>query len=143
MSRTGSRWICLLLCSLTVTFAGCGGAKSRNLSKAPVSGEVTFDGKHLPEGQITFIHETGEMESVLFKDDGKFKALVAEGKNEVLVKSAEVSGGAAGGDGGNRAASMEIHKSRIPEKYMMPGQSGLTVTVKSGENTYNVELKSK
>lgn len=125
---------------VVLSLVGCGGAKSRNLPKSPVSGEVTFDGKHLPDGQIVFVHESGEMASVTFKDDGKYKASVAQGKNQVMVKSVVITGGT---DGPTRAASMEIQTSRIPEKYSTPALSGLEYVVTAGENKYDVELKSK
>ena len=48
-----------------------------------------------------------------------------------------------GKEGPNKAASMEIQTSRIPEKYTTPALSGLEYVVKPGPNTYNVELKSK
>lgn len=134
--------LCSVLSIVAVLgMTGCGGVKARNLPKSPVSGEVTQEGKHLPEGQVVFIHETGEMASVEFKGDGKYQAEVAQGKNQVMVKSVEITGGKA--DASNRAASMEIQKSRIPDRYMMPGQSGLTLDVKTGPNTYNIELKAK
>ena len=134
------------LCSAILLFVslglfGCSGSDARNLPKSTVSGEITFDGKHLPDGQIVFVHESGEMAPVEFKGDGKYTASVAQGKNQVMVKSVVITGG--GGEGPNKAASMEIQTSRIPDKYMTPALSGLEYVVKSGPNTYNVELKSK
>ncbi|MDB5336144.1 MAG: hypothetical protein JWN70_1763 [Planctomycetaceae bacterium] len=126
----------LLACGLW----GCGSAKSRNLPKSPVAGEVTFNGQHLPDGQIVFVHESGDMASANFKGDGKYTASVAQGKNQVMVKSVVITGGQ---EGPNRARSMEIQTSRIPEKYLTPALSGLECVVTAGKNEYNVALKSK
>jgi hypothetical protein len=133
------------VCRLTaigvaVSLCGCGGVKPRDLPKAPVSGEIKYEGKHLPDGQIVFVHETGEMVTANFKDDGKYTASVAQGKNQVMVKSVDIKSPT---EGPNRAASMEIQTSRIPQKYMTPALSGLEVVVKGGDNTYNVDLQSK
>lgn len=129
----------ITLCSV-IFVSGCGG-KGRELPKAPVSGTVTYKDGKLPDGMVIFMHPSGEMTSVNFGADGAYKVQVAQGKNEVLVKSAEISGGGMGPKDGNKAQGMEIHKSRIPDKYMMPGQSGLTVDVKAGENKYDIKLE--
>ena len=133
--------LCLvMLLALTCGLWGCGGGKPRSLPKSPVKGEVTLDGQHLPDGQIVFVHESGDIASVTFQGDGKYSASVAQGKNQVMVKSVVITGGK---EGANKATSMEIQTSRIPEKYTTPALSGLEYVVTTGDNTYNVALKSK
>jgi hypothetical protein len=118
--------------------AGCG-SEGRGLTKWPVEGEITFDGKHLPDGTIFFLHETGEIASVNFGDDGRYRVEVAEGANNVLVKSADITPGKAWPGG----REMEVHKTRIPQKYSDAATSGLQVVVKASENTYDVPLTSE
>lgn len=130
----------VILLAFSCGLFGCGASKPRGLPKSPVSGEIKFDGQHLPDGQIVFVHESGDIASVTFKGDGKYTASVAQGKNQVMVKSVVITGGK---EGPSKAASMEIQTSRIPEKYMTPALSGLEYVVAAGPNTYNVELKSK
>ena len=50
-------WSCLLIC-LLVFAVGCGG-KRRAAEHTEVSGEVTYKGKPLPGGQITFVTDDG------------------------------------------------------------------------------------
>ncbi|MEX1231190.1 MAG: hypothetical protein WEB58_13170 [Planctomycetaceae bacterium] len=132
------------LCGLLIlSIFGCGGEEGRGLPKSPVSGKVTFNGETLPDGTITFIHQSGDISAVSFGADGLYQLDVAEGKNEILVKSADITGGGTAGADGNRSEGMEIHKSRIPERYVMVGQTGLTLDVKPGENKFDVKLEGE
>jgi hypothetical protein len=79
----------LLLLGLTVAAAGC----TRTAPQADVSGDVTFEGKPLAEGEIYFI-TLGKPPEILPIKDGRFagKARVGQRRVEVYAyRRAELS----------------------------------------------------
>ncbi len=77
------------LCLLVSTLVGCGSGTN----ELEVTGEVTINGKPLPEGSITFVAPSGDSQTGggVIKD-GKFIAIVAPGKKKVLIVGHEVAG---------------------------------------------------
>src|SRR5438045_4067984 len=97
----------------------------------PVGGKVTFDGKPLPGGTVTFVTKDGKT-SVPAKiaEDGTFKATVPTGSYRITVSP---------------VAKKDDPKKYvpIPAKFGDPDTSGLTYEVKAGAQTFDIELKSK
>ncbi len=132
-----SRFV-LVVCVLGLI--GCGGADGPKT--VTVSGEVTFDGKPLPAGEIIFRDDGGEGHA----DAGKIRAgeysfQCTLGKKTVEISAMrEVPGtvpqaletGEAGGE-------VEQY---IPEKYNGRTTLGAEVT-ESGENTFDFPLEAK
>jgi hypothetical protein len=115
----------LLVCS------GCGEGQKVDENRTTVSGEVSFNGKPLPAGTISFGSATGSTGSTVPIRDGQYASdRVPLGANMVTVDTSSVRFG-------NPAKFVEI-----PERYMDPTKSGLSVEVKPGANdNINFELK--
>lgn len=119
---------------LALVFVGCGGNQHRT---AKVNGKVTYKGKPVPNGTVTFIPEaggpsaTGEIQS-----DGTFSMTTySSGDGAVLGKHKVVI--AAMQDMGDRLPEDRnpLPPPIVPTKYTSPATTDLTTEVKDGENT--------
>lgn len=119
---------------------GCG----NNDGRVKVTGEVTFDGKPLEEGNITFGGEKGAAGAGKIAN-GQFSLSesgaepgVQPGSYEVLIGSWVEERGSVRADG-----SFSPGITRIPLIYLDAKKSGLKADVKSGEkNHFKFDLKS-
>ena len=100
----------------------------------PVQGMITFKGKPLPGGTVTFVSKDAKVKiAAMIAEDGTYKATVPAGKYRVTV-------------------STEVEKKKddpkdppkplpaIPKKYSDPDTSGLVITVKKGKQTFEIDL---
>jgi hypothetical protein len=140
------RWGSVFLLLLPLLASGC------SASPGAVSGQVTFNGQGLPLGTITFHCQSGNHDviSALIRDGAYSAPAVCAGANKVTVISTDPAraGGAlpepaavpasdvAAPVGENFAPNYVV----IPERYADPDQSGLSLEVRSGPQTFNVEL---
>jgi hypothetical protein len=123
--------------------AGCDGSDDPKLEMGHVTGTVTYS-KPLPEGQVVFQHKGGAQTAAKFGADGKYALDVPVGINQAMVRSMEVTMPAPPAEGAPPGPrGMEIHNSRIPERYSDFQMSGLGIEVKAGENTYDIKLEDK
>jgi len=99
--------------------------------KGDVSGKVTLDGKPLAAGQVTFHHKD-------FKFAQVFPAAVKDGAYSVAGLPPDTYVIVVGPP---QAPPPGAPKIDIPAKYLDRKSSGLTVDVKAGANTFNLELK--
>ncbi|MHC2069865.1 hypothetical protein ACYFX5_20525 [Bremerella sp. T1] len=129
-----STLLTLSLAFAVTTMVGCG---SSGPEMGDVTGTVTYKGKPLPTGTITFIPEEDGIPraSAEVQEDGTFQAEtsgvgsgVPVGKHRVMI-SAFI-------DMGPEAPV----KSILPDKYGSDRQSGLTAEVTPGENIVNFSL---
>ena len=148
--------------SLIVVWAalcvGCGD-NSYSGPSGKVTGKATLNGNSLPAGTvINFMHKDGHAANGKVGADGTY-SLTYLGKPDIPAGEYAASVmEAAAEDPANidysDPASMEKTmlaseegsagpESAIPAKYVSPASSGLKFTVKEGDNTINVELKSK
>jgi hypothetical protein len=119
---------------------GCG----RSLETAPVTGRVTYYGKAVKPGRVLFIGPANHSAVSPLDDDGRYALRAAVGDNVVSVESrapVAVPGKPTGAGPFTKRPLPPIGKSLIPERYLTPGSSGLTFSVKSGPNTFDIELK--
>lgn len=150
--RMNPGWVLLVLLFL-VGMAGCG-SKSGQLPTAPVTGRVTYQGKPVPRGEITFV-PTASQPGVrnaygTLDEQGRYRLTTYRegdgavlGTHQVMIVAREELPADVGKqmtpDGilvpGKQA------KSLIPERYSDPATSGLTAEVKDGRNEFNFELK--
>lgn len=102
-----------------------------------VTGTVTFKGKPLPTGTITFVPETDGQPSAFaeIQEDGTYVAKTRDfgdgvpvGKHRVMIIAVK--------DHGPEAPVEAI----LPVKYSSDRQSGLTADVSKGENIVNFSL---
>jgi hypothetical protein len=126
------------LAALALTPVGCGKA-----GMASVSGTVTYQGKPVPKGVITFVatdpegrNATGQLDQ-----NGKYKLQTEDPGDGALVGNYDVT----------IYAHDEVildYKPKVPvepkilspTKYESPKTSGLKKQVKSGTNTFDFEL---
>jgi hypothetical protein len=140
------RWFCLLpaVCLL----AGCGPA-----AKADVSGKVSHQGKAVAYGVVTVRGPDGIDMLGAIQPDGSYTVQgVTPGLCKVAVSSPDPSAqakqraarsGKDGKKGGGAAAQLNTAAGQwfpLPAKYESVDSSGITTTLTSGANQYNVEL---
>jgi hypothetical protein len=146
-----------LLLSFDLLLCGCGGSGIG--SQGTVSGKVIYRGKPLPGGQVTFLTSKGYTFSGDIDPEGNFKVKAAVGEakvavdNQMLMRSNEPPlpdlrhppgvtppPGAKMDDKKSSAPTITGTYVPIPEKYRSPDSSGLTCIVKSGSQTFDIEL---
>ncbi|MBA2112911.1 hypothetical protein [Bremerella alba] len=128
----------LMLCS------GCFGQKG--LETAPVTGIVTYNGKPLPYGRVSFRPPAGSPATGEIQSDGRFSLSTYGNGDGAIVGTHQVSVTATEVDAGVMAATaanteMTVPKSMIPKKYTSFSTSELTAeVVSSGKNQFALEL---
>lgn len=148
---TGQLLVCLLLC-------GC--SRSRLGNEEEVSGKVTYNGKPLTGGWITFMSAQGHTFSGPIDPEGNYKVRVLVGETRITVDNRMLqSKWMSKTDirrqvGIKRRASTSTEEAKssgpdipgtympLPNKYFSPDTSGLTYTVESGSQTHNIELSN-
>jgi hypothetical protein len=135
---------------LVLLALGCGG-KNPN-APASVSGKVTYKGQPVPAGSITFISGGAGGRTCQLDADGSYTGIdLPVGEMTVTVETesakamatpqdpkAKRSGSAPPPPGGKTSKPIEYVK--IPEKYADAKTTPLKKTLKSGSNSYDVEL---
>ena len=148
-SRGPGRWGALLVLLVPLGTSGCGGSGT-------VSGTVSYNGKPLKGGNVLFVSPEGKRStSATIQEDGSYTAPnIPAGPVTVCVETESLN--PAGKEparhygpppGAHAPAGLEQPNPntaklyvRIPEKYATPDQSGLTYTVKSGQQKYDIDL---
>lgn len=138
----------ILVVAVCALAAGC----SDRPALAPVKGTVTFDGKPLAAGSITFEAKSvrpatgkivnGEIVELTTYDPGDG---VPVGQHKVSITATEDAASAVvpnPGDAKAPKANYMVGKSLIPARYNDPATSGLTAEIKKGENTVEFKLTS-
>ena len=106
-----------------------------------VAGTVTMDGKPVDDGSIRFVPVDGNASSAGGSiKGGKFSVKVPVTKHKVEVSAPKPGTGGLIKKGDGPPVEV-IADEWIPEKYNT--RSELTCEVKSGKNTYDLDLKSK
>ena len=140
-SRSRLTGVLLLTLSLLMGCSSSGG------KLGTVKGNVTIDGVKANSGSVVFTATNGTTISGTIEPDGTYRAIgVPVGATQVSVTSPPAR------DAGNIDPKMTVIKDMpagnqpvskpvpIPAKYGNVGTSGLTFTVKGGENTYDIPL---
>jgi hypothetical protein len=141
-------WVGILFlpCGL---LAGCGG------SKGTVSGKVSYKDQPLKGGNVSIISKSGGVMSSPIEEDGSYKiSKVPPGPATITVETKSlrpVSQKALPGpyakapkDALPPNLTSQGDAKRyvpIPEQYADPEKSGLSLDVKSGSQTHNIDLK--
>jgi hypothetical protein len=123
--------------------SGCGGQ-----AKGTVSGKVTYQGKPVPSGFVTFLVENGAPVHSDIRSDGSYrmeKVPVGLVKIGVQTKAAEDALKSVGmprkkEDFGKMKEAVS-EGTQIPAKYTDPNQSGLSYTVVKGPQQHDIDLK--
>lgn len=137
------------VCCLAVVWgvSGCGGDQIKGVDRnlVPVTGKITYDGKPLKAGDISFIStdNPGKGYASTIDASGNYALAYSQSSKGALpgnynVRIASTEGTATMGEKGE----MTPAKSVIPEKYNDPSASGLKATVEKGKsNVFNFDLK--
>ena len=139
MSRRSAHTVAMI--GLVLSIAGCGGPFDSS-----AEGVVTLDGVTLPSGWVTFYPSAGgpsaygriDESGSYFMQTGSSTGLPA-GEYQVTVIANEPPKELRSKDGGPPPAGKQL----TPAWYCTKEKSGLTVSVKPGSNTLNLELNTK
>lgn len=142
----------LTLKSLKLAFAlaiptlvfGCGGSGGPEMAK--VSGKVTYQGKPLTKGTISFISVSpnGSNANSVIGPDGSYTLQTTNPNDGAVVGEYQVIVSDIDPNALNTPAPGEPVKKQeriIPEKYEKPDTSGLKRKVASGSNTFDIALE--
>jgi hypothetical protein len=124
-----------------VTLTGCG------TGDATVTGKVTYKGKAVESGTVTFFGESNVTKSSIISADGKYSITIAPGPVKISIVGPPAASGSSvlkmdpskfGTSAPAPAKSKEAI--RIPERYADPQKSGQSYTVKAGSQEYDLKL---
>jgi hypothetical protein len=127
-------------CAAILIVSGC---QRNSLPLAQVQGTVSFQGKPLQRGEVTFMPESGTPGPTAIgkiQADGSFKMQTLEsagaaiGRHRVMVHCRSPLTP-------EEARNLVIPKSLIPEKYSSEKDTPLRFEVKKGENKYRIVLE--
>jgi hypothetical protein len=123
-ARRATGWAVVLL-----TFAGC----ARPGGVAEVAGTVTFAGRPLTSGTVTFVGADGRQAATAIAPDGHYRLTRAPvGPVRIgVVHHPRVPPG---------MARQPEKPSPVPARYGRPKDSGLRLEVQPGKQTFDIEL---
>jgi hypothetical protein len=110
---------------------------------------VTYNGKPLPGGKVTFVGDDWVSIDGIIDEQGHYTINAPVGNVKIAVDNrlvqqgavrAEASKGAGPRPGGPPPTPIKGKYIQIPDKYYDAAASGLTYTVKSGPQTYDIKL---
>jgi len=152
---TANRRTLLIVPLCLVLASGCLGSKSN--APAKISGAITYNGKPVTGGSISFLPETGPGYSAVIDDQGTYAITdmpIGDMTVSIETDSAKAKQQARpytdGGAGHKQTMSPSQENAdtapkivyvKIPAKYNNPKTSGLSVDVKAGRQVHNFELK--
>jgi hypothetical protein len=125
-------WLCLLASGISL--AGCG-SDDPVYEYGKVRGTVTYQGKPLDHGRVIFQHAAGPAVDTQINSDGTYELNAVVGETRVAVDCRKPDRQL----GGVRQELIP-GESLIPEKLSSTERSGLTYTIKTGEDTYDIKL---
>jgi hypothetical protein len=145
---------------LTGTVLGlllCGCNPSGMGPQGQVSGKVTYQGKPLPGGRVTFLTSKGLIFSGPIDAEGNYKVKAAVGEAKVSVDNSMLKKDEAPkvdirhppGVTPPPGVQVEADNSSaitgtyvpLPARFQSPDSSGLTCNVQSGSQTHDIDLK--
>jgi hypothetical protein len=122
-----------------LVLAGCGSGKP-----GTVEGKVTLDGTPVAgAASVFFTCADGEVRAVPIRRDGYYRALlipVGPANVSVTPDTQVVSKKKKGKD---EPGAPPLRSVQIPTKYLIADSSGLSTTVRSRTNTYDIEMSSR
>jgi len=127
----------LLLPAVTLGSAGCG---SGAVPTGEVSGMVTFEGKAVGEGLVTFQSDKGTGDEAAINGDGSYaiKKPLPVGDYKVMIMPPVVKMQV---DGKGPTVGVLKKMPNMPEKYHTIGTTDLKATVNEGKNVINLDMK--
>jgi hypothetical protein len=129
---------------LLLALAALAGCSDDRMKTGYVTGKLTYKGKPVPNGTVTFVPEARGVPSASgeIQPDGTYRLTTYKphdgaviGAHKIMIVAVQDTGGRLPEE---RAATPPLV---VPEKYMRTATSGLSADVKEGENTFDFELK--
>jgi len=141
--RSGAGRLAAFVSALVVasTSPGCGPSGPE---MARVSGTVTYEGKPVPLGTVSFVAKdaNGRNATGAIQSDGSYTLQTEKPGDGAQVGEYAVTISATEAPLLDYIPPKPVPvKRHVPEKYEKPDTSGLTATVKSGSNTIPFDLK--
>jgi hypothetical protein len=144
LSATSSCYLRVVLTVFTAAvlavLPGCGGGGPAGPTGS-VAGKVTFEGKPVTEGHVSFLNETaGAGDEAPLKSDGSYAVAkpLPTGEYKVMVIPPIIKMQV---DGKGPEVDVEAPAPNIPPKYRVIGTTDLRANVKEGKNEVNLEMK--
>ncbi|HUY33267.1 MAG TPA: hypothetical protein VMV69_10840 [Pirellulales bacterium] len=130
-------WLALAICLAS----GCGPKLPANEKTYPVHGKVGMaGGAALPKGVVVYFHPpVGATCAGAVGPDGTYRASLYRGQEGLPVGEYKVR--IAAGEPEGQATVYSGDLARIKEKYRKSETSGLTLTVKPEDNTFDINLE--
>jgi hypothetical protein len=131
----------VMLAAAVVFSTGC---DSKRPKTAVVRGKVTYDGRPVPNGTITFIPTSGPTATGEIQSDGSYTLTTSRsGDGAVLGQHKVVIVAMQDMSGRLPEERVALPPPIIPEKYTSIATSDLRAEVQEGENTFNFDLGMK
>jgi hypothetical protein len=121
---------------------GCG-PKEEHPETVPVQGKVTYKGKPVPKGTVTFQPDAGQPSAGEIQPDGTYQLSTFAPKDGALPGHHRVMIIANTGDPTKIPGSSPGYVTPVdlvPKKYNQLGSSGLEATVSKDKTTYDFDL---
>jgi len=148
---------CVILIASAALLPGCGGDPSKP-KLGRVSGNVTYNGKPVPKGLVTFVPssgpgtQTGQAATGEIGPDGSYTLSTFAngdgavlGEHVVLVQAREedprIEGHGMPIPDAKGRLNIKPPKYLVPQKYATAETSPLRFTVKEGSNSFNIEVQ--
>ncbi|EAQ80655.1 hypothetical protein DSM3645_14955 [Blastopirellula marina DSM 3645] len=112
--------------------AGCSQGQA---FKSSVVGKVTLDDQPVPQGSIVLIDQAGKLATSALEPDGGYSLRCSPGSYHIAIAPPPPPDPFA-----PKSSETKVNVVKIPSKYRDVGTSGLTIDVKEGENTFDVQL---
>src|SRR5262245_29574458 len=124
------RFLAVLIAVACVASTGCGPKRAVRADRAVVSGTVTYQGKPVTGGVITFTGANGDTEQGMLRDTGAFYVENAPvGENKVTVDPEQIK------------PELGSRYIKLPAKYLKPETTDVTVKVEAGTNKADITLQ--
>lgn len=139
---------CLFVCLLVSTI-GCTPGKPRSAKYVDVTGKVTYQGKPVTGGQVTFFNEDGFNNNGVIDENGNYTISSPVGPVKIMVDNKMLKmgmkeaakKGAGPRPGGEEPKPIKGKFVPLPDKYSAPDKTDLSYTVTNGPQTHDIELK--
>ena len=130
---------------LMLSATGCGGSA---LPQGEVSGTVSYQGRPLPGGIITFLSDRGFQNSAIIGPDGRYQIKAAAGPSKVTIDNRMLSkrpwsrGPRLKPPTPSAESPPRVEGTYVPlpSKYLSADQSGLTCEIQKGTQAHDFKL---